>query len=141
MKELIERLRDYDINGKIVHAAADALEQQVKQIEELKTKLKYASMAANAEAEELDRANARIEELAAALAVKDEAIRYYATGGCNGTKLAEALSLQPRAALVAKIKADAVRGAVSHFEELGFTGWATTELLSYADRIEKGEVE
>lgn len=100
MKELIERLREYDINGKVVHSAADALEQQAKQIEELTQKLDQ-QIVANAA---LTGENM---ELAAALVVRDEALRFYAEHP-RCAKAIEALSAKPHAALVAKIKEDAI---------------------------------
>lgn len=70
--------------------------------------------------------------LAAALAAKDEALE-------RCTKFTQedydALDLKPHAALVAKLKADAVR-------EVAKEGFNLSDvfLLEYADRIERGEV-
>lgn len=106
-------------------------------------------MAANAEAAELDRANARIEELTAALAAKDEALRL-ADECCHASvetrsetrvEVRKALSLQPHASLVRAIKADALMALAARTDGVIAASNAVRQwILEEADRIEKGEV-
>lgn len=80
------------------------------------------------------------EGYAAALVMKDEALRY-ARGKLNHNNLAldcvpinEAIALQPHAELVRKIKADAVREAIRILPMV--ISDPCTLLSEYADRIE-----
>lgn len=125
MKELIKRLpntvlKEQKQNYDKCYEAATALEAQAKQIKTLSKQLR---------------------QLAAALAAKDEALTlcddHYFMRDCHREVVTEALTLQPHASLVAKIKADAVRRGLAEWE-------STTKPIykfmhEYADRIEKGE--
>lgn len=75
-------------------------------------------------------------ELAAALVAKDEALRDYS----NATGLyVQALQLQPHAALINKIKADAVLKFFDRYRKDDFAHIHNLEAEHYAQRIEQGE--
>lgn len=76
----------------------------------------------------------QIEELSAALAAKDEALRIAEKVLGNGYRgyVTEALAIQPHASLVAKIRADAVRMFSTQYGH-------SIEAEEFAQRIEKGE--
>lgn len=83
----------------------------------------------------------QIEELSAALAVKDEALaeilRVHANDNIRPKAFYiadEALALQPHASILNKIRADAVREAARDLY-----GMSAKEMLNCADRIEKAE--
>lgn len=149
MKALIKRLREgvadtghliksaASVNA-TMYEAADALEQQAKQIEEL-----AAALAEKDEA--LREVQGLIEESAGVyglhlngdLSPWDELTR----GGLYERigLLDSGIALQPHASLVAKIKADAVREAVRKLATEPYGNIKHTTLLNYADHIERGE--
>lgn len=85
--------------------------------------------------EKYDKLSKEYLELAAALVAKDEALDKYRgqIDRFGNHTAADALAIKPHAALVAKIKADAVR-------EFGFGKAISHYANAHADRIERGEV-
>lgn len=101
---------------------------------------------------EREEAAEALEQLAAALAAKDEALalaRKEFEGlphslGYEFThvpKIDAAIALQPHAELVAKMKSDAVREAAGEVGKHMAIDRAVAALLELADRIERGEVK
>lgn len=80
--------------------------------------------------------------LAAALVAKDEALDKYRgqIDRFGNHTAADALAIQPHAALVAKIKADAVAEQNKYLASIGMNIGFTESREDYADRIERGEV-
>lgn len=88
-------------------------------------------------ARQIEELRAENASLASALVAKDEALE-------RCTKFTQedydALAIQPHAALVAKIKADAVSGIAQELLDCGFHQQVVEFVLRRADRIERGEV-
>lgn len=159
MKELIERINNnirwlerdgFTTSVRTLSDAKASLEQQAKQIEELKREAKFNFDQYQDAARLLCRESEKIEELAAALAEKDAAlsslIKWHLSphGGLVHLPTVEnaerAIAIQPHAAIVNKIKADAMREVGKRLFERGLIADPVSYSLDkYADRIERGE--